>query len=458
MRSVMIPPGGEGGADPLLDSLRRAVAAMPDDLPLRLLLAEHLLLQGLGDESVAVCAEALRRAPDNAQARELMVRALEPTPTPGPSAQTHASSGAAAGAPVSPVSPTHARPSTGSSEPEAEVPVAGPPARDDFDWGAAERDVDGVVPPAFVGAEPVEASPGAPGPGDAWDVVGAGVTLADVGGMAQVKKRLEQAFLAPMRNPELRRMYGKSLRGGLLLYGPPGCGKTFVARAVAGELGAKFLSVGLADVLDMWVGSSERNVHELFQLARREAPCVVFLDEVDALGQKRSQTRQSATRGAVTQLLAELDGVDGLNEGVFVLAATNQPWDVDSALRRPGRLDRTLLVLPPDQAAREAIFRHHLAQRPVGGIDLGRLAKATDGYSGADIAHICETAVERALLDSVSTGQARLVGMPDLQAAITEVRPSMGPWFDIARNVVLFADDDGTYSDLRAYLKKIRRL
>ncbi|ONH25362.1 ATP-binding protein [Pseudofrankia asymbiotica] len=446
---------------------------MPDELPLRLLLAEHLLREGLGAESVAACAEALRRAPDNARARELMVQALQPTATPEPNTQSPATSGAADGAPVrpvgpigpispaglgGPVDPTYVRPPVGSSEPEAEVPVAGPPATGAFDWGAAERDVDGVVPPAFVGAEPVEVSPGAPGTGDAWDVVGAGVTLADVGGMAQVKKRLEQAFLAPMRNPELRRMYGKSLRGGLLLYGPPGCGKTFVARAVAGELGAKFLSVGLADVLDMWVGSSERNVHELFQLARREAPCVVFLDEVDALGQKRSQTRQSATRGAVTQLLAELDGVDGLNEGVFVLAATNHPWDVDSALRRPGRLDRTLLVLPPDQAAREAIFRHHLAQRPVGGIDLGRLAKSTDGYSGADIAHICETAVERALLDSVNTGQARLVGMPDIQGAIAEVRPSMGPWFDIARNVVLFADDDGTYSDLRAYLKKIRRL
>ncbi|MBL7628000.1 AAA family ATPase [Frankia sp. CN6] len=462
---MKIPPGTEGGADPLLDSLRRAVSAMPDDLPLRLLLAEHLLGQGLRDESVAMCAEALRRAPDDARARELMVQALAPTATPAPGARTQPSSETADafsetadGAPVRPAGPARATPPTRSSAPEAEGPVAGPPARGGFDWGAAERDVAGVVPPAFVGAGPAEVSPAEPGPVDAWDVVGAGVKLADVGGMAQVKKRLEQAFLAPMRNPELRRLYGKSLRGGLLLYGPPGCGKTFVARAVAGELGAKFLSVGLADVLDMWVGSSERNVHDLFELARREAPCVVFLDEVDALGQKRSQTRQSATRGAVTQLLAELDGVDGRGEGVFVLAATNHPWDVDPALRRPGRLDRTLLVLPPDQAAREAIFRHHLAQRPVGGIDLGRLAKATDGYSGADIAHICETAVERALLDSVDTGQARLVGMPDLRAAIAEVRPSMGPWFDIARNVVLFADDDSTYADLRAYLKKIRRL
>jgi AAA+ superfamily predicted ATPase len=456
MRSVVINPGAEGGADPLLDSLRRAVAAMPDDLPLRLHLAEQLLRQGLRDESVAMCAEALRRAPDNAQARELMIQALAPTETLKPTAPAQPCPEAGHDAPVRPVDPTPEHPVAGSAEPEA--PAAGQPTRGAFDWGAAERDLGDLVPPPFVGAEPAEGSPAQAGLADAWEVRGVEVTLADVGGMAQVKKRLEQAFLAPMRNPDLRRLYGKSLRGGLLLYGPPGCGKTFVARAVAGELGAKFLSVGLADVLDMWVGSSERNMHELFQLARREAPCVLFLDEVDALGQKRSQTRQSATRGTVTQLLAEMDGVDGLNEGVFVLAATNHPWDVDPALRRPGRLDRTLLVLPPDQPAREAIFRYHLSQRPVAGVDLGRLAKATDGYSGADIAHICETAVERALLDSVSSGQARLVGMADLQAAVTEVRPSMGPWFDIARNVVLFADDDGTYADLRAYLKKARRL
>lgn len=129
---------------------------------------------------------------------------------------------------------------------------------------------------------------------------------------------------------KLRRLYGKSLRGGLLLYGPPGCGKTFVARAVAGELGAKFLSVSVNDVLDMWIGNSERNMHEVFETARRQAPCVVFLDELDALGGKRSRTHSSGMRNTVNQLLTELDGVDAAaNEGVFVLGATNVPWDVD---------------------------------------------------------------------------------------------------------------------------------
>jgi len=202
-----------------------------------------------------------------------------------------------------------------------------------------------VIPPAFVDEEGV-------GTG-AFDVEPAGLRLSDVGGMVEVKERLEAAFLAPLRNPDLVRLYGKSLRGGLLLYGPPGCGKTFIARAVAGEMGARFLAVSLAEILDMYVGQSERNVHELFETARRSAPCVVFLDEIDALGQKRSHLRNNAARGTVNQLLAELDGVQNLNEGVYVLGATNHPWDIDVALRRPGRFDRMLLVLPPDEEARQ---------------------------------------------------------------------------------------------------------
>ena len=280
--------------------------------------------------------------------------------------------------------------------------------------------------------------------------------VPDVAGMTEVKQRLEAAFLAPMRNPELRRLYGKSLRGGLLLYGPPGCGKTFIARAVAGELGARFIAVSFADIIDMFVGQSERNIHELFEIARRNAPCVLFLDEVDAIGQKRSQLRNTPMRSAVNQLLLELDDISGNNDGVFLLAATNHPWDVDSALRRPGRFDRTLLVLPPDAAAREGVFRYHLKDRPVAGIDLARLARQTDGYSGADIAHICETAAERALMDSVRIGEPRMIGLGDLEAAIGEVKPSLGAWFDTARNVALFANENGSYDDLAAYLRKRR--
>lgn len=284
------------------------------------------------------------------------------------------------------------------------------------------------------------------------------VRLADVGGLKEVKARLETSFLGPMRNPELRRMYGKSLRGGLLLYGPPGCGKTFLARAVAGELGANFFSVGLHEILDMWLGQSEQNLHKVFELARRSAPCVLFLDEVDALGQKRSNLSHSAGRNVVVQLLTELDSTRDDNEGVFVLGATNQPWETDAALRRPGRFDRQLLVLPPDVAAREAIVELHLRERPTQGVAVAKIAKATEGYSGADLRLVCEAAAERALSDSISSGNARPIGQRDLEAAVAEVRPSTRPWFDVARNYATFANQSGEYDELLLYMRKQRWL
>jgi SpoVK/Ycf46/Vps4 family AAA+-type ATPase len=421
----------------VLDSLRKAIDAMPDDVPLRLHLATMLLQAGQRDEAVRQLGAVLQRDPGNAQALSLLTEPdgpLEPSVTPAPDAPGQDAPGQDA---------------PGQDGSEGKVSP--------YDWSQAENELRDVMPAMFVGdGDAADSASAGIEEADAYDAEHTHLTLADVAGLTEVKERLEAAFLAPMRNPDLRRLYGKSLRGGLLLYGPPGCGKTFIARAVAGELGARFIAVSFADIIDMFVGQSERNIHELFEIARRNAPCVVFLDEVDAIGQKRSQLRHTPMRSAVNQLLLELDDISGNNEGVFLLAATNHPWDVDSALRRPGRFDRTLLVLPPDASAREGVFRYHLKDRPVAGIDLAKLAKQTDGYSGADIAHICETAAERALMDSVRLGEPRMIGTPDLEAAIAEVKPSLGAWFDTARNVALFANEGGTYDDLAAYLRKRR--
>lgn len=280
------------------------------------------------------------------------------------------------------------------------------------------------------------------------------VRMRDVAGMEHVKQRIELAFLAPLRNPEMRKLYGKSLRGGLLLYGPPGCGKTFIARAIAGELGAAFLSIGLSDVLDMYYGESERKLHEIFETARRMAPCVVFIDEIDALGRKRSFMRESAGRTLVNQLLAELDSIGSENEGLFVLAATNHPWDVDSALRRPGRLDRMLLVLPPDPPARIAILKSALAERPASGLDVTAIAAKTEGHSGADLVHVVDSAAELAMADSLATGNIRPIGMNDFTQALTEAKPSTRSWFDTARNYAQFANDGGMYDELLTYMRK----
>lgn len=276
-------------------------------------------------------------------------------------------------------------------------------------------------------------------------------TLADVAGMEEVKQRLRMSFLEPMRNEKLRKAFGHSLRSSLLLWGPPGCGKTFLAKALAGELGLYFIHVGIADILEMWLGNSERNVKSVFDEARRMAPTVLFIDELDALGHKRAQT-SSSIRSVVNQLLMELDGATSDNEGLLVLGATNQVWDIDPALLRPGRFDRKVVVLPPDLPARKAILAQHLRKSPTEDLDLVAIARETDGYSGADLARICSGAVEFALHDSVRAGTTRPVTQRHLEAAWRDTSPSTGPWFNLAENYVAFSTDRDEYTDLAKYL------
>jgi SpoVK/Ycf46/Vps4 family AAA+-type ATPase len=210
------------------------------------------------------------------------------------------------------------------------------------------------------------------------------------------------------------------------------------------------------------MGQSEHNVADLFAYARAQAPCVLFFDEIDALGRSRSGLGRSASalRGVINQLLSELDGVASQNEGIFVLGATNAPWDVDGALRRPGRFDRAVFVAPPDAQARVEILRMHLGGLPVDpAVDPVRLAARADGFSGADLAHVCRTAAQSALVDAARTGSTdRSITDRDLEAAIAGITPSTGRWFASARNVVLFADQAGEYTPLAAYMKAHRLL
>ena len=274
-----------------------------------------------------------------------------------------------------------------------------------------------------------------------------------VGGMDGVKEQIRLKILYPLQHAEMYAAYGKKVGGGILLYGPPGCGKTHLARATAGEVGAGFLSVGISDVLDMWVGNSEKNLHQIFQRARRNKPCVLFFDEVDALGASRSDMRRSGGRQMINQFLSELDGVDADNDGVLILAATNTPWHLDSAFRRPGRFDRVIFVPPPDAAARAAILDIHLAGKPTDAVDANKVAAKTDGFSGADLKAVIDATVESKLSDAITSGRPKPITTKDLIAAASKIRATTGEWFSTARNHALYANEGGMYDEILDHLK-----
>jgi SpoVK/Ycf46/Vps4 family AAA+-type ATPase len=279
------------------------------------------------------------------------------------------------------------------------------------------------------------------------------ITFDDVGGLQALKERLRMDIILPLQKPDLFKAYGKKPGGGVLLYGPPGCGKTHLARAAAGECGVNFQAVEIQSVLDMWLGESEKRLHQLFEKARDEAPTILFFDEIEAIGAARHQLKHGPGRRMVNQLLAEMDGVNAQNESILVLGATNAPWDVDPALRRPGRFDRVVFVPPPDVAAREAILAISLRERPVADLDLALIARRTPRFSGADLRHLAEVASERALTDALRTGTMRPVTNTDLIAALERVRPTTVEWLETARRYVTYANQAGLYDDVSRYLQ-----
>ncbi|MFT4187984.1 MAG: AAA family ATPase [Aeromicrobium sp.] len=403
--------------DPVLDSLAAAVQAGPADTELRALYADRLAQAGRRDEALGQVLVVLAQDPEHAGALALQAQLSE-------------------------------------SEP-------------DVDWARLEEEIQDEIDPVSVELLPdpqPELELRADGVTFADDesspaVVSAEtLTLDDVGGLVAVKQRLRETFLDPIAHPEIARAFKQNVGGGLLLYGPPGCGKTYLARAIAGELGASFLSVTLADVLSKYIGENEGNIHKTFMEARGKAPAVLFFDEIDAVGGKRSSQSHQWIRNLVNQLLMEMDGIGADNDGLFVLAATNMPWDVDPALLRPGRFDRMVLVSPPDEPAREAILRMHLSKRPTDDLDLDKLVAKTEGFSGADLTHLADTAAEKAMSDSIAKGYVLPITSRHMAKALKEVKPSIGPWLDSARNVVQFANNDGQYDDLVDLLKRLKRL
>jgi AAA+ superfamily predicted ATPase len=293
-----------------------------------------------------------------------------------------------------------------------------------------------------------------PGPADLpSEVERPTITFKDVGGMEAVKEEIGIKILYPLKYPDMYKAYGKEVGGGIIMYGPPGCGKTYLARATAGEIGAGFISVGISDVLEMWIGNSERNLHELFEQARYNKPCVLFFDEVDALGGRRSDMAGGSQRQLINQFLSEMDGIERSNEGVLILAATNAPWHVDPAFRRPGRFGQVLLIPPPDLAARRDIVRIHCRNKPVENIDYDQVAKKTDGFSGADLKDVVDQAIENKLREAMKAGVPKPLTGRDLLAAAGKRRPTTREWFSTARNYAIYSNQGGMYDDVLKYLK-----
>ncbi|MEM6943765.1 MAG: ATP-binding protein [Pseudomonadota bacterium] len=276
-----------------------------------------------------------------------------------------------------------------------------------------------------------------------------------VGGLEDVKRDIERRIIAPFKQSSLLARFKKRAGGGVLLYGPPGCGKTLIARATAGECGFEFVPVKISDVLDSPVGASERHLSSFFERARRKAPAVLFFDEIDALASKRTTTSATHQAQLVSHFLAEMDGVDAKNEGVLLLAATNIPWAVDSAFLRPGRFDRMFFIPPPDRSAREAILKLELGERPItSGLRVEHIAASTSGLSGADLALIVEQAADLAIDATLARGKEVPINDGMLAQAARGVHSSVTDWLTTARNHATYANESGRYDDVLSFLKK----
>jgi len=280
------------------------------------------------------------------------------------------------------------------------------------------------------------------------------VSFDGIGGLDEQKKLIHRMVILPRQRPDLYEKYGRRAGGGVLFFGPPGCGKTLLARATATECGVPFFNLRIEEILDPYIGVSERNLHAAFEQARANAPCVLFLDELDALAYARRKQHASGSRVLVDQLLQELDAIGSDNEGVLTLAATNAPWDVDDALKRPGRFDRVLFVPPPDAKARTAILEALLVAQRTQPIDIKSLAKRTPLFSGADLRALVERSIDAAIDEALAlaSGEDPPLAEHHFESALEDLRPSTLEWLSRARNYTEFANRDQRYRDVEKYL------
>jgi len=279
------------------------------------------------------------------------------------------------------------------------------------------------------------------------------VSFKDVGGMKSVKEDISMKIINPIKHADLFKQYGKKIGGGILLYGPPGCGKTHIARATAGEIDSAFISVGINDVLDMYLGQSERQLHDIFEYARENTPCVIFFDEVDALGASRTDMKNSAGKNVINQFLQEMDGLQAENDGILILGATNAPWHIDAAFKRPGRFDRIIFIPPPDAEARKEIMEIQLKDKPAMDVDINKITKNAKDFTGADIKALVDFTIDEKLKVIIETGKETPIKTKDFLSVIKGIKPSSKLWFETAKNYAVYSNQSGQYDDILNYLK-----
>ncbi|BCU69529.1 ATPase AAA [Stygiolobus caldivivus] len=256
--------------------------------------------------------------------------------------------------------------------------------------------------------------------------LGEKITWDMIGGYEDVKKEIKEYIELPLRHKELAKKYGLRPPKGILLFGPPGCGKSLMMRAMANEAKINFIYVNISDIMSKWYGESEARLRELFANARKNAPCILFFDEIDTIGVKReSHTGDSVTPRLLSLMLSEIDGIHS-EDGVIIVGSTNVPQLLDKALLRAGRFDKLIYVGVPDKKSRKEILKIHCAGKPLAeNVDLDKVAEMTERFTGADLANVCQEVARKAAIESLESGKERQITMEDFAEVIKRYKPSV---------------------------------
>ncbi len=255
------------------------------------------------------------------------------------------------------------------------------------------------------------------------------INFKNIAGMQSLKEEIRMKIIEPLLHPELYEYFDQKTGGGILMYGPPGCGKSFIAEATAGEAGVTFFHVKASDLKSKWLGESEKNIASLFEAARPNQPCIIFFDEFEALGGERTRTDEH-TRNLVSQLLTEMDGVGNKDKQILLLAATNEPWSIDVALRREGRFGTSIFIPQPDLNTRKEILKLMLEKKPLDkSVSIENLALITEHYSGADLKALVNKATENVLRECIKTNKKRNITNSDFKEALLKITPTTYLWY-----------------------------